>query len=672
MPGHPAGMIIPRIPHLLYGADYNPEQWPEEVWAEDARLMREAGITAVSLGIFAWARIEPEPGVYDLDWLERVMDLLHAQGIAVNLATATASPPPWLAHLHPETMPVDRGGQPLRPGSRQHYSPASPMFRERAVRLIEAIATRLAGHPALACWHLNNEYSCHVHESFDEASESAFRVWLEARYGTADALNQAWGTAFWSQRYRSFAEVRAPARTPTHINPAQHLDWRRFWSDCVLDLYRAEVAAVRRHSDLPVNTNFMGFFPALDYQRWAREMDFCSWDSYPDPDLGLDAVADNALAHVLCRSFKRRPFILMEQVTSQVNWRGVNVLRAPGEMRAMSLQAIARGGDGAMFFQWRQSRAGAEKFHGALVGHLGPRGRVWEEVCALGADLGRLAEVRGSDHQPAVGLLHSWPARWAAGLDSKPRAVDAVGELHRMARPLWDANIPFDIVHPGDDLSPYRVLVAPLLYLIEDAELANLRAFVARGGTLVLGFFSGIVDGREQIRLGGAPGGLTDLVGARVEEWSPIPDGQSVPVTFADGRTGSASFWADILLAEGCTVQAVFAGGHRPGSPAITRMAHGRGSVRYLAARFDGATLRGELLDACAEQAVGPLLATPPGVEATLRERDGRRWLFLINHTADPQRIDLAAWAGTDLLTGRPAAGAIVLAPRDAAVIRIG
>ena len=264
-------MIVPKVPHVLYGGDYNPEQWPEAVWAEDARLMQEAGVNLVSVAIFAWSRIEPRPGEYELDWLDRILDLLHEHGVAVALATATASPPPWLARLHPESLPVTADGVRLWPGSRQAYCPSSPAYREAAAELARRLAERYHDHPALALWHVNNEYGCHVAECYCDESARAFRRWLERRYGTVDTLNEAWGTAFWSQDYADWDEINPPRRAPTYVNPTQQLDFRRFSSDALLECFELEAAILREVTPgVAVTTNFMGFFKPLDYWRWAR------------------------------------------------------------------------------------------------------------------------------------------------------------------------------------------------------------------------------------------------------------------------------------------------------------------------------------------------------------------------------------------------------------------
>ncbi|MQA26688.1 MAG: beta-galactosidase, partial [Micromonosporaceae bacterium] len=414
---------VPRVDGLCYGGDYNPEQWPERVWREDVALMREAGVNLVTVGVFSWAWLEPEEGRYTFDWLDRVLDLLHQHGIAVDLATATASPPPWFSHAYPQTLPVDADGRRLTYGSRQAYCPSSPSYRDAAVRLVEQLASRYAGHPALALWHVNNEYGCHVARCHCDTSAAAFRAWLRQRHGDLDGLNSAWGAAFWSQRHTAWEQIQPPRATPSFHNPTQALDFQRFSSDELLACYRAERDVLRRLSpDTPVTTNLMagsGFWDA-DYWAWGPELDVVSNDHYlraeePENQINLAFAAD--LARSVAGS---DPWLLMEHSTSAVNWQPRNIAKTPGQLRRNSLAHVARGSDGAMFFQWRASAAGAEKFHSAMLPHAGTRARVWREVVRLGADLRRLADIKGSTVDAEVAILLDWSSLWAQRHDCHP------------------------------------------------------------------------------------------------------------------------------------------------------------------------------------------------------------------------------------------------------------
>jgi beta-galactosidase len=643
---------------LCYGGDYNPEQWPEEVWAEDVALMREAGVNLVSVGIFSWALLEPSAGKYEFDWLDRVLDLLHEGGIAVDLATATASPPPWFSAAYPSSLPVTVDGVRLSPGSRQAYCPSSPEYRAAAVALTEQLATRYADHPALAMWHINNEYGCHVARCYCDVSAEAFRQWLRRRYQSLDALNSAWGTAFWSQRYHGWDEITPPRATPTIHNPTQALDFRRFTSDELLDCYRAERAVLQRLSpDKPATTNFMlAKFDEVDYRVWAAEQDLISNDHYirvEDPDNHIDL----ALAADLTRSLAGgAPWLLMEHSTSAVNWAPRNVAKAPGQMRRNSLAHIARGADGAMFFQWRASAAGAEKFHSGMVPHAGTDTKVWREVVQLGADLRALAEVAGSRVTADVAILWDYESWWAQGLDARPTVdLTYLDEIQAWHRTLWRAGITTDLVHPGSDLSGYRVVLAPSLYLVSDASAANLASYA---GSLVIGCFSGIVDEHDHVRLGGYPGAFRDLLGVRVEEFFPLLAGDTVRLS--DGGTGQ--IWSELAHTTGAEIIATYVGGVLDGGPAITR----NGRAWYVGTRLDGASRASLLARVCAEAGVVPT-GTTPGVESVRRRGTDANYLFLINHD---DRDHTVAGTGRDLLTGDEQVGAVLVPAGGVVVLR--
>jgi beta-galactosidase len=657
--------LLPGLATLCYGGDYNPEQWPADVWRDDVARMREAGVTLVSVGIFSWAWLEPAEGRYEFGWLDEVLDLLHAGGIKVDLATATASPPPWLSHAHPESLPVDATGRRLSYGSRQAYCPSSPVYRAAAARLTEAIARRYADHPALALWHVNNEYGCHVSRCYCDVSAAAFRDWLRRRYDDLDRLNAAWGTAFWSQRYTDWEQVIAPRATPTFGNPTQALDFDRFSSDALLDCYRAERDVLHRVTPgVPVTTNFMtGMFWELDYWAWAREMDVVSTDHYlrgelPDPALDLSFAAD------LTRSLAGgRPWLLMEHSTSAVNWQPRNLAKTPGQLRRNSLTHVARGSDGAMFFQWRASVAGAEKFHSAMLPHAGTDTKVWREVVELGRDLAALAEVAGSEvERPAVALLLDWSSLWAGRLPAHPSTdLDAATEIRNWYAALHRAGITVDLAHPADDLSGYRLVLAPALYLLDGESVDNLTRYVAGGGRLVVGPFSGIVDENDHIR----HGMLRDLLGLWVEEVFPLPAGGTVHLD--DG--GAGLVWTELAHVTAAKVQASYAAdpsgyrdGDLTGAPALTR----HGNAWYCTTVPDDATLDRWLAGILADAGVEGSGWT--GVEAVRRRHaSGASYLFLINHA----NTDVTGpGSGTDLLTGTRSDGTVRVPARGAVVLR--
>ncbi|GAA2070094.1 beta-galactosidase [Actinomadura alba] len=664
----------PTLSKIMFGSDYNPEQWPASMWAEDMRLMAETGVSLVSVGIFSWASVEPRPGAYDFGWFDQVMDNLAEAGIGASVATMTASPPPWLSHLHPEILPMRPDGTRLWPGARQHYCPSSPVYRDHAGRLVEEVARRYAGHPALLIWHIGNEYGCHTRQCFCDVSAEDFRRWLRERYGEIGELNRAWSTTFWSQRYDDWAEIVPPRTTPTFANPAQLLDFARFSDDAILACYLAERDIIRRHSpDVPVTTNFTGLVhKPIDSYRWAAEQDVVSLDSYPDP-YDPRAHVDAAFGYDLIRSARSgQPWLLMEQAPSAVNWRERNAPKPPGGMRLWSWQAVAQGADAVMFFQWRQAAGGAEKFHSAMVPHGGTGTRTHREVRALGAEFAGVAELAGTRVRADVALLHDWDNWRAVEGDAHPGVLDLL-ETHRAHyEPLFDAHVTCDVVPPTADLSAYRMVVVPNLYLMSAEVADRLTRYVADGGCLVVSFFSGIVDECERVHLGGYPAPLREALGLRVDEFWPLPMGGTVGLDLAGARH-SATVWSEWVEEEGARVVAAFTEGELAGRPAITRHEYGAGVAWYLATRPEAAAMR-KLLDlARADAGVLPVLPDLPGdVQAVERHGAEHSYLFLLNHGGEPATVTLPA-PGVDLLgDGSQYVDEVVLAPRAVAVMRRG
>lgn len=646
--------LLDKVPHVLYGGDYNPEQWPEEVWHDDVQLMREAGVNLVSLGIFSWAKLEPRPGEYDFAWLDRIIDLLYENGVMVDLATATASPPPWLARLHPDSLPVTEDGLVLYPGGRQHYCPSSAAYRERATGLVRRIADRYKDHPALAMWHVNNEYGCHISECYCDTSAEHFRGWLRDRYENLDTLNEVWGTAFWSQQYSEWEEILPPRLAPTFANPTQQLDFRRFSSDALLECFLMEKEILREATpDLSITTNFMGFFKPLDYWKWAAHEDIVSDDSYPDP-ADPESHIRAAMSRDLMRSLGGgKPWVLMEQTTVRVNWRERNAPKQPGQMRLWSHQAVARGTEGIMFFQWRASKAGAEKFHSAMVPHVEPeKSRSWREVKQLGTDLGRLDSLLGTKGEAEVAILLDWENWWALEIDSKPSSdVKMPDGLYSFYKPLFEANVPVDFAHPGSELSGYELVLAPHLYLVSDAVAENLTGFVSAGGTLLMSFFSGIVDENDHVRLGGYPAPFRGMLGLFIEDFVPLAKGEKNRIATEQGGAYGCDLWADLIQTEGAEPLAHYENDFYAGTPAITRHAFGGGTAYYLGTRPEEAYMTRLLLQACEEVGVKPPLEVPTGVEVVRRRNEKSSFLFLLNHNGEEVSLPLDD-STKDMLTG--------------------
>ena len=655
---------------LVLGCDYNPEQWSEEVWQQDVALMREAGVSLVAINIFGWAEIEPRAGQYSFDRLDAIMDLLHAAGIRVNLGTGTSSPPAWLTAAHPEILPTAADGTRRWPGGRQAWCPSSPEFRAAALALVATVAARYSDHPALALWHVSNELGCHNAHCYCDTSAAAFREWLHARYGTVEALNAAWGTTFWSQRYSEWSEILPPRATLSSANPAQRLDFSRFSSDELLSYYRAEAALLRDVSPIPVTTNFMvtAHIRNQNYWQWASEMDVIANDHYldhrlPHPSKELSFAAD--LTRGLAQG---APWMLMEQASSAVSWQPHNLAKQPGEMLRNTLTHVARGADTICFFQWRASRQGAEKFHSALIPHAGTDTAVWRETLDLGAKLRALAPLVGTRVDASVALVFSWEAWWAAEGDSQPSsAVRYLEQVHAAYNAASANGVTVDIVAPGAALDYYKLVIVPSLYLVDDESAVVLSDYVAGGGMAVVTFFSGIVDETDGIRLDSTgetpPGAFSEMLGVWTEQFLPVTP--ETRLTLNDG--GQASVWAEHVRPTTADVVAEFATGPMPGGPAITRNTFGSGTAWYVATALDAPSFA-DLMGRALNEAGVAVIELADGVEVVTRSNENDRFQFVINHSE--HEISFPA-NGAELLTETTVTGSVTVPAGGVRVIRL-
>ncbi|MFC5502698.1 beta-galactosidase [Lysinimonas soli] len=658
------------IPRIAFGGDYNPEQWDPAVWRDDVELMRAAGVNLVSVGIFSWALLEVEEGVFEFEWLDQVLDLLHSAGIRVDLANASASPPPWFSHAHPESLPVTRSGVRLGYGSRQAFCPSNPDYRRAAARLTRAIVERYAEHPAVVMWHVHNEYGCHNLPCYCEESGRAFQRWLEKKYRTVDALNRAWGTAFWSQHYTRFDQITPPRQSGASVNTGQVLDFARFSSDELLDCFRAEAEILRAGSSHPVTTNFMGFSMGLDkpidYWAWSAEMDIVSNDHYliADDPCGYQELAMTA-------DFVRglaggSPWMLMEHSTSAVNWQPRNRAKAPGEMLRNTMQHVARGADAALFFQWRASESGTEKFHSAMVPHGGASTARWREVVELGRSLEAISEVVGSRVSGvSAAIIHDTDARWGNELSDHPSIdVDVIAETRRWHAGLGELGVIADIRRSVDDLSGYALVVVPSQYLMTQEGADNIRRFVENGGIVVVTYFSGIVDQDDHLHPGVYPGVFAKLLGVAIEEFFPLMRDEQVELT----RFGPGRVFSEYGRLEGAEALASYASGATAGSPAITRNAVGSGTAYYVGTALQQPGIRAFLELLATEHAIATNPAASADVEIVERRSGARSWLFVINHGLSPVEVETD---GIELLSGDEIDGRVTVPAGKVAVVRV-
>lgn len=664
---------VGRSAGVWFGGDYNPEQWDEDVLREDIELMRRAHVNTATVGVFSWASLEPEPGEYRLGWLDDILDRLHAAGVRVVLATPTASPPPWFTRLHPEALPTTADGVRLVHGSRDTYNPAAPAYREAARRITRVLAERYADHPALAMWHLHNEYGT---VSYGPVTDVAFRAWLRERYGDLDTLNRTWNTAFWSQVYSDWEDLLAPQRTQYLHNPLHVLDFKRFSADMLLQCLRDQLAIVRELAPaVPVTTNFM--LPTWHhYDEWAfaSELDTVSIDHYVEDGPHGDAHA--AFGADLARSFGGgRPWLLMEQATTLVyDYAGGRMLvKEPGRMRRNTYQYLARGAMGSLFFQWRSPPVGAEFFHSAMVPHTGPDTRAFREIQQLGAELDGIADAvadpdAGRVVDARVAIVWSSDAWWASETPMMPSDdVAFLPAVRRVHTALWDQGVVVDVVAPDGDLASYDVVLVPSLIAVSDAQAALFGQFVHDGGHLAIWHLAGTTDERLRVRRGSYSGAFAELAGVRVEEHVPLRPSESV--TLSDGTVGSS--WTEILQALDAAVIASYTADAHPvigsGAPAITRREVGKGVVHYISTRLDGESLTAHLRRILGDAGVGGHPDAGDGLEIVRRRSGDHHHLFAINHSGQDRAVHTT---GHELLTDTDVDGELVVAPGDVRIVR--
>lgn len=663
--------VSDKIPGLMHGADYNPDQWQHapEVLEEDIRLMKLAGCNVMSVGIFAWAALEPEEGRFTFEWLDRVLDSFAANGIHAWLATPSGARPAWMSAKYPEVLRVEMNRVRNLHGLRHNHCYTSPVYREKTAIMNRKLGERYGSHPAVVGWHISNEYLGECHCGY---CQEAFRDWLRKKYATLDALNLAWWTSFWAHTYTDWAQIESPAYHGEFMVHGQNLDWRRFVTDRTVDFCRHEIAAVREAgSTLPVTTN-MHMIDTLDYRKLAEPIDVVSWDAYPtwhDRQDDSMLAASFAFYHDLYRSLKRKPFLLMESTPSATNWQPVSKLKRPGMHRLSSLQAVAHGADAVQYFQWRKSRGSSEKFHGAVVDHVGhEHTRVFRDVADLGATLAAIGEVTGAATPAETAILFDWENRWAVKDAQGPRnkGIHYEETVQMHYRALWELGTPTDIIGSEEIFLPYKLIVAPMLYLCREETGRKLEAFVEGGGTLVCTYWSGVVDEHDLCHLSGFPGPLRKTLGIWAEEIDGLHDEDANGVALADGNalelsgTFATGELCELIHTEGAETLGVYTGDFYAGRPALTVNRLGAGSAYYIATR-----LGDDFLDAFYNRVVAFAGARraldadlPAGVTAQVRTDGDADYVFVMNFSGEERGVPLDGRTYADLETGLPVEGA--------------
>ncbi|MGO4545666.1 beta-galactosidase [Paenibacillus sp. 2TAB23] len=672
-------MIHNKLPKIWYGGDYNPEQWDDETMTEDLRMFKLADIDVATVNVFSWAKIQPNEETYDFTELDRIIDRLHGDGIAVCLATSTGAHPAWMAKRYPDVTRVDYEGRKRKFGGRHNSCPSSPAYRKYSQLIAGKLAERYKDHPALVAWHISNEYGGYCY--CDNCAE-AFQAWLEKRYGTIDQLNKAWYTSFWGHTFYDWDEIVPPnalseewGGNRTNFQSIS-LDYRRFQSDALLDCYLIEYEEIRKYSpDIQITTNLMGTYPELDYFKWAKHMDVISWDNYPSIDT---PVSYTAMTHALMRGLKSgQPFMLMEQTPSQQNWQAYNALKRPGVMRLWSYQAVAHGADTVMFFQLRRSIGACEKYHGAVIDHVGhEHTRVFRECAELGRELTQLQDkLLDSRIDAKAAIVFDWENRWAVELSSGPSiALKYVDEVHKYYDALFELNVQTDMISVEEQLDQYDLVIAPVMYMIKPGFAEKVEAFVARGGTFITTFFSGIVNENDLVTTGGYPGKLRKVLGIWAEEIDALLPGQQNQIVMkkVDGAlsgTYTCSLLCDLIHSEGAEVVAEYGSDFYKGMPVVTVNKFGEGEAWYIASSPDQHFLQSLIANICKDKGIEPLLATPNGVEVTRRSKDGKAYTFVLNHNADEAEVELGAQPRPELLSGEVVSGAYRLAAKGVMII---
>ena len=629
---------------LLHGGDYNPEQWLNrpDILEKDLDMLEESGCNVVSLGIFSWSTLEPEEGVFHFDWLEDIINKLYERGISVILATPSASRPKWLADKYPEVLRVDAERKRALYGFRHNHCYTSPVYREKTAIINRKLAERFGKHPAVILWHISNEFGgeCHC-----PLCQEAFRNWLKEKYKTIENLNDRWSTTFWSHTYNSFEQIESPSPIGETQLHALNLDWKRFVTHQTADFIHHEIQAVRDGgSELPTTANLMYYFDGLNYFELAKEIDVVSWDTYPTwhkQDV-IETAYQNGMCHDLMRSLKKKPFFQMESCPTSTNWQSVSKLKKPGVLFSQSMQAIAHGGEGSLYFQIRQSRGASEKFHGAIIDHYGGNDtRVFREVSKVGKTLKDISVLAGSKVKSQAAILYDWDSQWAMEDSQGPRNKglhyrEAQLKYYRGFRKL---GLNVDLVDMTCDLSGYKIFAAPMCYMLRNGFEEKVRKFVEDGGIFIATYWSGIVDDTDRCYLGGVPYGLMDVLGIRSTEIDGLYDWEENSLVPVEGnllgmeKTYSCQYLCDLVELRGAKALMTYGSDFYKGYPALTVNSYGKGQAWYVAADAEK-EFQEDLIRKIAEQSgisCGVDGEIPKDLEVTSRETEKEQFYIYQN-----------------------------------------
>lgn len=650
-------MTDKKLNRFLFGGDYNPNQWPEEIWKEDMRIFKLADINVASINVFSWAKLQPSENKYNFEELDKIVGMLTQEGYDISMGTSTAALPAWMCKKYPEVTRTDFYGVKTKFGHRHNHCPSSRVFKDFSSKLVHELAKRYKDNENITIWHISNEYSgtCYC-----ENCEKEFRVWLKDKYKTIEVLNEAWNTEFWSHTFYDWDEIVTPNVMGDGIGfngksafSGISIDYDRFFSEALLDNYKMERDIVKQYIPNAVcTTNFMGKYKPLNYFDWAKELDIISWDSYPSYNTPISEISSN---HALMRSLKHnQPWMLMEQTPSQQNWQPYNSLKKPGQMRSLSYQAISHGADTIQFFQLRRSVGACEKFHGAVIDHVGHENtRVFREVSQLGQELSRIGDqILHSRIKSEVAMIFDWESWWALEYSIGPsERLKYLDQFNKFYDVFYDKNISVDFVQPGDDLSDYKIVIAPTLYMVESDEVSKIESFVENGGIFITTYMSGISNKSDNVHLGGYPGPLKNLLGIWVEEFDALAPEQFNSITYNDNEY-LCGLLCDIIHPTTAKVLALYNKDFYAGTPVVTKNKYGEGQAYYVGSSFETDFLEVLIDPILSELDIHGLGMTPKNVELSKRvHENGDEVIFLINHNNYCVKIENILVGETDLIS---------------------
>ena len=672
-------VLFPKIPVLLHGGDYNPDQWLDrpDILEEDIKMMKKAGVNTATVGVFSWSAIEPQEGNFQFGWLHDIMDKLYENGIYTVLATPTGARPAWMDEKYPSVLRVEKDGRRNHHSGRHNHCMSSLEYRTLVEKMDTKLAQEFGNHPGLILWHISNELGG---ECYCDSCKKRFQEYLREKYhNNIEELNKQWWTSFWSRRFDSFEQIEPPYDNGEHSILGLNLDWKRFNSWNMKDYLAFERRILKKYTpQVPATANFMKLFEQLDYVDLAKEIDIISWDGYPswnnDYETPVDTAAELSFDHAVMRSLKKdKPFMLMESTPSLVNWHSVNKLKRPGILRASSIQTIGCGSDTVQYFQWRKGRGAAEQFHGAVVDHLGRDDtRVFKEVSEVGELLKKLAPVTGSRVASKAAVLFDWSNRWAIK-DMQGMAHDTKNyekEVRKFYNIHLKKGINADIVFPLEDLSSYSLVVLPMYYAVSKEAGAWLKEYVKNGGTVVATYLTAYVNENTLAYLGGFPGaGLGEVFGLYAEELDTLYPTDSNAVLMKDGNKAIVKDYCELIKLTGAEVLGTYESDFYAGMPAVTVHSYGNGKAYYIGTRMEEEDLIKFFTQIWSECGIKEK-ELPEGVEYLTRTaEDGSTFDFYVNYNAMPVTVQLSK-DGTNLLNGEAVSGKVEILPFNAVVVK--